>query len=88
MSVFSPRGPWIVERDLPTAQREGLEHARQAEIVVGMEVREVDGLELDEADVAAQELPLSPLSAVEEEAFAATADQGRGERALGGGHRA
>ena len=47
-----------------------------------MEVREEDLLELDEADVAAQELALRALAAVEEEPLAAAADERRRERPL------
>ena len=47
-----------------------------------MEVREEDLLELDQPDVAAQELPLRPFRAVEEQPLASAADERRRERAL------
>ena len=53
-----------------------------------MVVREEDLLELDEPDVAAQELSLRPLGAVEEKPIAAPPDERRAERALRGRHRA
>ena len=59
------------QRHLAAAQRERLEHARKAEVVVGVVVREEDLLELDEADVAAQELALRALAAVEQQPLAA-----------------
>ena len=49
-----------------------------------MEVREEDLLELDEADVAAQELALRPLGAVEEQPVSPAPDERRGQGALGG----
>ena len=76
------------ERNLATAERERLEHARKAEVVVGVVVREEDLLELHEADIAAQKLPLRPFGAVEEKAIAAPPDERRGEGALRGRHRA
>ncbi len=52
-----------------------------------MIVREEDLLEVYEADVAAQELALRALRAVEEKALAAAADEGCGESTLRRGHR-
>ena len=48
-----------------------------------MEVREEDLLELDQADVAAQELPLRPFCAVEQEPVSPSTDERRGQGALG-----
>ena len=76
------------QRHLAPAQREGLQHPRQAEVVVGVEVRQEDVLEVDEADVGAQELALRPLAAVDEQPVAAAADERRRGRPLGGGSRA
>ena len=59
------------ERDLAPAQRKRLEHSRKAEVVVGVIVGQEDLLELQETDVAAQELPLRALPAVEEQPLAA-----------------
>ena len=56
--------------------------------MVGVVVREEDLLELHEAHVATQELPLRPLGAVEEQAITAPPYEGRAERALRGRHRA
>ncbi len=48
-----------------------------------MKVREEDLLELDQPDVAAQELALRPLGAVEEKSVSPAADERRGQGALG-----
>jgi hypothetical protein len=53
--------------------------------VVGVVVGEEDLAELEEADVAAQELPLRPLGTVDEQAVAAAAHEGSRWGALGGG---
>ena len=87
-SSTRPFGPVDRERNLATAQRERLEHARKAEVVVGVVVREEDLLELHEADVTAQELPLRPLRTVEEKAIAAPPHERRAERAPRSRHRA
>ena len=50
--------------------------------MIGVVVGEEDLLEIDEADVAAQQLPLRPLGAVEEEPVAAAPHERRAERAL------
>ena len=76
------------QRQLATAQGEGLQHSREAEEMVGVEVGQEDLAQLDEADVGAQELPLRALGAVEQEPLAAAPDERRGGRAPGGGHRA
>jgi hypothetical protein len=52
--------------------------------VVGVEVRDEDLLQLDEADVAAEQLALRPLGAVEEQLLPATAHEGRRKRTLRG----
>ena len=83
-----PARPVERERHLAPAERERLQHPGQAEEVVGVEVREEDLLEVDEADVRAQQLPLRPLAAVEEEPLAAAADERRRGRAARGRHRA
>ena len=76
------------KRDLATAERERLEHPRQAEVVVGVVVRQEDLLEVDEPHVAAQELALRPLGTVDEEPLAAAPDERRGQRTTGRRHRA
>ena len=73
---------------LAAAEREGLEHPRQAEDVVGVQVGEEDVLEVAEPGVGAQQLSLRPLAAVDEEPVAAAADQRRGRAARGGRRRA
>ncbi len=49
--------------------------------MVGVEVREEDLLEIDEADRRAQQLALRPLAAVEEQPLAAAADEQRARAA-------
>ena len=73
---------------LAAAEREGLEHPRQAEDVVGVQVGEEDVLEVAEPGVGAQQLSLRPLAAVDEEPVAAAADQRRGRAARGRRRRA
>ena len=51
--------------------------------MVGVEVREEDLAQVDEADRRAQQLPLRALAAVEEQALAAAADEQRRGAALG-----
>src|SRR4029079_14656122 len=63
------------QRHITAAQRERLEHAREPEVVVRMEVRQEDLLELDEPDIAAQELTLRALSAIEQETLATSPDE-------------
>ena len=76
------------QRHLAAAEGERLQHPGQPEVVVGVEVREEDVLEVDQPDVRAQELPLRPLAAVDQEPVAAAADQRRRRGPLGGGSRA
>ena len=86
--VADPKRPVHGQRQLvAAAQREGLEHPRQAEEVVGVEVGEEDLLEVDEPAGRALQLPLRPLGAVEEQPLAAAADEQRCGRALRGRHR-
>ena len=82
--------PWPVQsqRHFAAAEGERLQHPRQAEEVVGVEVREEDLVELDQADVRAQELPLRALAAVEEQLLAAAPDERGGRSAASGRHRA
>ena len=63
-------------RDLSAAQGERLQHARQAEDVIGVQVREEDVLEIDEPGVGAEELPLRSLAAVDEEAIPTAPQEG------------
>ena len=87
--VLQPLRPVHRERRLvPAAQRKRLQHPRQAEEVVGVEVRQEDVLEVGQADDGALQLPLRPLGAVEEQLLAAAPHQERRRRALCGRHRA
>ena len=71
------------ERELAAPERVGLEHARKPEVVIRVVVGEEDLLELDQADVAAQKLPLRSLGAVEEQPVSASPDERRGQGAPG-----
>ena len=66
------------ERALAAAERECLQHSREAQEVVRVEVGDVDLLEIDQPD-RAQELSLRALAAVEEEPIAAAAHEQRGQ---------
>ncbi len=68
-------------------QRQGLEHAGEAEPVVGVEVREVDGVEIEQPD-RAQELALRAFAAVEQQLLAASAHEQRGQAAARARRRA
>ena len=83
----SPRAVDL-ERDLASTQGERLEHPRQAEDVIGVEVRDEDLAQLDQPDDGTQQLPLGSLRAVEEQALAPPADEQRRRRTLGRRHRA
>jgi hypothetical protein len=67
-----------VERLIAATEREGLEHARQAENVVGVKVGQEDLTQVDETDRRAQQLALRSLRAVEEEPVAAATDHQSG----------
>ena len=56
--------------------------------MVGVEVRQEDLLQVDEADVRAQQLPLRSLAAVEEQPLPAAPHERRRRRAARGRHRA
>ena len=79
--------PEEVQRRGAVAQVEGLEHPRQAEPVVEVEVREEDRGDLRQPH-GAQELALRPLAAVEEQLVAAAPHEERREAAPGGRHGA
>jgi len=74
-------------RLVAAAQRERLQHPRQAEEVIGMEVREEDLLQVGQPDRRPLQLPLRPLAAVEEEPLAAAPDDQGRRPALRGRHR-
>ena len=69
------------------AQAEGLEHPRQAEHVVAVEVGDEELLELDESD-GAHELTLGPLATVDEQAIPAAPNERGGQAAVGARRRA
>src|SRR5205823_9105898 len=77
-------GPVDREQLGPSAERERLQHPRQAEVMVGVEVREEDLAELRQADRRAHELALRSLGAVDEQAVAAVAEEGRRRTPLSG----
>ena len=81
------RAPWAVNADrrVPAAQPEGLQHPRQPEDVIGVQVGEEDVLEVDEPDVRAKELPLGSLAAVDEQPIASATQDRRGGAARGRG---
>ena len=79
--------PEEVQRGGAVAQVEGLEHPRQAEPVVEVEVRQEDRGDLRQPH-GAQELALRPLAAVEEQLVAAAPHEERREAAPGGRHGA
>ncbi len=75
-----PARPVHGELALALAQGERLEHPGQAEHVVGVEVRDQDLLELDQADRAHQ-LALGALAAVHEQSVAAAPHERGGQAA-------
>ena len=84
VSIFTAAEQFLTKTP---AQREGLQHARQAEEVIGVEVREEDLLQVREPDRRPLQLPLRSFAAVEQEAFAATPDEQRRGTALCRRHR-
>ena len=76
------------QRHLAASEREGLQHSRQAEIVVGVVVRQEDLGKLDEPDRGTQKLALRPFAAVDEDPLSAAAEERAGEPTLGSGHGA
>ena len=87
-SSSQPARPVDGQRQLAAAQRERLQHPGQPEEVVGVEVRQEDLVQVDEADVGAQQLALRALAAVEQQAVAAAPHERRRRRALCRRHRA
>jgi hypothetical protein len=86
--VDEARRPVHGERKLTAAKREGLEHPRQAEVVVGVVVRQEDLVQLDEPHRGAKELALGALTAIEEDPVAPAPDERSSEAAAGSRHRA
>jgi hypothetical protein len=73
---------------LAPAEREGLQHPGEAQVMIGVEVGDEHLRQLDEAYGRAKQLPLGPLAAVDEDALAAAADERAGEPSPRGRHRA
>ncbi len=84
VQVVQTRRPVDGEPLVALAQREGLEHARQPEVVIGVKVRDEDLVQVGQADRRAHQLPLGSLGAVEEQPFAAAAHEQRGRGATCG----
>ena len=79
ISSLRPRGPYTVSGRVAVPQGEGLQHARQPQPVVGVEVGDEDGVELGQPD-RAQQLALGAFAAVEQQAVPPALD----ERSPGG----
>ena len=62
---------------LATAQRECLEHSRQAQDVICVEVRQQDVLEIDETRVGSEQLTLRPFATVHKQAVASAPHESR-----------
>ena len=86
--LVEPRRAVDRDRHLAPAQRERLEHPGQPQVVVRVVVREENLAQLDQPDVGAEQLPLRPLRAIEEQPLAPTPDQERRGRPLRRRHRA
>jgi hypothetical protein len=80
-------GPVEPQRRLTRPQRERLQHAGQAEDVVGMAVGDQDVVDVDQSDSRAQELALRPLAAVHQDAVAASPHEVAGGAAMGARRR-
>ena len=59
-----------LDRHLAPAEREGLQHSGQPEVVIGVVVREEDLAQVDQPDRGPQQLALRSLAAVEQQAVA------------------
>src|SRR5262249_15205059 len=81
---------WAVDGQFELAPAEGkrFQHPRQAEVVVGVVVRQEDLAELDQPNGRTQHLPLRPLGAVEEQPLPAAAQEQGSRCSLCGRHRA
>jgi hypothetical protein len=86
--VDEPARAVDVERQLAAAQRERLEHPRQPEDVIRVEVRDEHLLQLEQTHGRAQQLPLGALGTVEQKLVAAAAHEQRRRPALSRRHRA
>jgi hypothetical protein len=75
-----PGGPQHPQRLLPPGEGVGAQQPRQPEVVVGMEVAEIDLVELDQPG-RAHHLALGALPRVEQQPVTAAADQEAGGRA-------
>ena len=82
------RGTVDGERDLPATERERLQHARQAQIVIGVIVREQDLGQLHQPDRRPEELALGALAAIDQEPLASAPHERRREGPASGRHGA
>ena len=82
-----PGRPDDAQRPLPLQQVIGLEQPGEPEVVVGVEMGDVDVVDLDEPG-RVDHLPLGPLPRVDQDPAAARADQHAGGRPPRGGHGA
>ena len=88
--VHQAHQPWRPidrQRLLAFAQPKGLQHPRQPQPVIGMEVREKDAIQIRQPNRAHQ-LALRPLATVEQQTLGAAAHQDRGQPAARAGHGA
>ena len=85
--VAQPCRPIEGQGNLAAAQREGLQHPGQSEIVIRMKVGQEHLFEVDQAHVGPEKLPLRTLAAVDQQAIAAAADERCRRRPLGCGSR-
>src|SRR5262249_6313242 len=79
---LEPRGTVDRQRHLALAQLERLQHPRQPEVVVAVEMADEDLLEVGQPDRRAHQLALRPLAAVEEQAVAAAPHEQSGRRTV------
>ena len=84
-----PQAGWAVDRErrLAGAQRERLQHAGQAQHVIGVEVRDQRQVDVGQAGRRSQHLPLRALPAVDQDPLAATPHEIRGRATLRGRYR-
>ncbi len=85
--LYKPARPVHDQRLVAFAQREGLQHSRQPEPVIGVEVGDEHAVHVGQPN-RAHELALGAFAAVEQHAVAAAADQDCGQPAARARHRA
>ena len=77
-SALLPAGPYTVIGASRPLRREGLQHSRQTEHMVGMEVREEHLFQVDQTRVGAEQLALRALAAIDEQPIATAPHEGGG----------